>query len=257
MVEVATFYRFVRIADPPDLARRLRATALRLGLRGTVVLATEGINGTLAGPRERLEGWLAALRKDPRFGDIEAGYSRAACGNPVFDRLKVRLRDEIVALKCPQLDPMGPRGRHVGAAEWNQLLADPDVLVIDTRNTYEIAAGTFPGSRDPATPSFGEFPGFVEGLDREAQPRIAMCCTGGVRCEKASAYLLASGFDEVYQLSGGILAYLASVAPAENRFIGECFVFDQRLTVSGAMVAARRRPAPMRESNQRPREMRP
>lgn len=235
MVEIATFYRFVSIVDPAGVAERLRVTARAEELRGTVLVAHEGINGTLAGSRDGLERWLDTLREDPRFAGMDAGLSGSAGSNRVFHRLKVRVRDEIVALKCPRLDPMGPTGRHVDSAEWNRLLADPSVLVIDARNTYEIDVGTFPGAVDPGTRSFREFPSFAESLDPAAHPRIAMFCTGGVRCEKASGYLLALGFTEVLQLSGGILGYLESVAPGQNRFTGECFVFDQRVTVTEAL----------------------
>lgn len=231
MNEVATFYRFVRLADPRTFAQLLERRAHDAGLKGTVLVAEEGLNGTLTGAGSDLRRWLEELRADPRFADMAVRYSAAAPANPVFHRLKVHLKDEIVALRRPDLDPGRRTGQHVDAATWNRLLDDPQVTVIDTRNSYEIAVGTFPGSLDPATRSFREFPDFVATLAPKDHPRVAMFCTGGVRCEKASAYLLEAGFTQVYQLDGGILNYLENAAH-DNRFDGECFVFDQRVSVT-------------------------
>ena len=231
MKEVATFYRYVGLSDPASLAGLLERRAHEQGLKGTVLVAAEGLNGTLSGSGSGLRRWLDELRADPRFDDLAVRFSSAAEANPVFLRLKVRVKDEIVALRRPDLDPGHRTGQHVDAATWNRLLDDPRVTVIDTRNSYEIAVGTFPGALDPATRSFREFPGFVSTLAPEDHPRVAMFCTGGVRCEKASAYLLEAGFSEVYQLDGGILNYLDK-AGDDNRFDGECFVFDQRVSVT-------------------------
>jgi len=232
MTDVVTFYRFVPIAAPATLANALRTTATAQALCGTIVIAREGINATLAGPRSALSAFTAALQQDERFVGLRLRWTQGAA-EPVFYRLKVQVRDEIVALKCPGIDPARSTGVHVDAARWNALLDDPDVVVVDTRNRYEIALGTFPGAVDPGTRSFREFADFAERLD----PRrpVAMFCTGGIRCEKASAYLLARGFAEVYQLDGGILNYLDSVGAA-NRFAGECFVFDQRVALDSALA---------------------
>ncbi len=231
MKEVATFYRYVELADPASLAGLLERRARDQGLKGTVLVAEEGINGTLAGSGSALRRWLHQLRADPRFADLAVRFSAAAEANPVFLRLKVRIKDEIVALRRRDIDPRQRTGQHVDAAAWNRLLDDPKVTVIDTRNSYEIDVGTFPGALDPATRSFREFPGFAATLAPADHPRVAMFCTGGVRCEKASALLLDAGFAEVYQLDGGILNYLENVGD-DNRFDGECFVFDQRVSVT-------------------------
>lgn len=231
MNEIATFYRYVGLADPPSLAGLLERRALEHGLKGTVLVAEEGLNGTLAGSGSGLRRWLDELRSDPRFDGLAVRFSTAAEANPVFLRLKVRVKDEIVALRGLDLDPGHRTGQHVDAATWNRLLDDPQVTVIDTRNSYEIEVGTFPGALDPGTRSFREFPDFASTLTPEDHPRVAMFCTGGVRCEKASAVLLEAGFSEVYQLDGGILNYLEN-AGDDNRFDGECFVFDQRVSVT-------------------------
>ena len=231
MNEVATFYRYVHLADPGVFADLLERRALEEELKGTVLVAEEGLNGTLAGSGSALRRWLAELRADPRFADLAVRFSAAAEANPVFLRLKVRIKDEIVALRRPDIDPGQRTGQHVNAATWNRLLDDPQVTVIDTRNSYEIGVGTFPGAIDPETRSFREFPDFAATLAAEDHPRVAMFCTGGVRCEKASALLLDAGFAEVYQLEGGILNYLENVGD-DNRFDGECFVFDQRVSVT-------------------------
>jgi UPF0176 protein len=233
-MDVATFYRFVRIDAPTQLALLLRRWTAQLCLKGTILLASEGINATLAGSAEALRVFIERLGHDRRFGQLVVRTSRGDSANPIFYRMKVRVRAEIVALKCADIDPSRRTGTHVDAATWNQLLDDPDVLVVDARNRYEIALGTFPGAVDPGTRSFREFPQFAAGLDRQRQRRVALFCTGGIRCEKASAYLLETGVGEVYQLDGGILNYLAEVG-TDNRFEGECFVFDQRVSVSDAL----------------------
>jgi len=233
-VNVATFYRFVRIEDPHALATSLRARCTELDLAGTIVLAHEGINATLAGLPDALERFVAALRADRRFADVAVRYSRGAGDEPVFYRLKVGVRRELIAMHRADVDPAARTGEHVGAAEWNRLLDDPDVTVIDARNAYEIELGSFPGAVDPATRSFREFPAFADTLDPTTHPRVAMFCTGGIRCEKASAYLLARGFESVYQLDGGILNYIDTVG-ADNRFVGECFVFDRRVALDDSL----------------------
>ena len=238
---VAAFYRFVPLDHLEALRRQLRTLAADLGLRGTVLLAAEGVNGALCGGRRHLEAWLDALRRDERFDGLPVTYSSAASDRPVFDRLKVRVKPEIVTFGQPNCDPSERRGTPVDAEVWNALLDDPKVTVIDVRNHYETLIGGFPGSLRPRTDAFSEFPAFVrQALDPGKHRRVAMCCTGGIRCEKASAYLLDQGFESVQQLEGGILRYLATVAQAENRWQGECFVFDQRLSVDRHLRQSRR-----------------
>jgi len=232
MSAVVTFYRFVALGDLDAFRSALEERADRLGLCGTVLLAPEGINGTLCGQRPALEQLVAWLRGHPPLADLVCRYSSADDGNPVFHRLKIRIKPEIVNMGRPEVAPARRTGEHVDPERWNELLDDPDVVVVDTRNDYEVTVGTFPGAINPGTRSFREFPRFVaERLDPAATPRVAMFCTGGVRCEKASAYLLEQGFEAVYQLDGGILSYLERVDAERNRWQGECFVFDQRVAV--------------------------
>ncbi len=237
MSDVVTFYQFAPLpaAESPEsleaLRDRLHNTAEQHSLKGTILLASEGMNGTLTGERHALEAFARVLTAVPGFADMPFKYSVASAGNPVFYRLKVRLKPEIVALGQPQVKPAARTGTHVDAETWNRLLDDPELIVIDTRNDYEIGIGTFPGAVDPGTRSFKQFPDYVATLDPQRQPRVAMFCTGGIRCEKASAYMLEQGFEEVFQLDGGILRYLETVAPNDNRWQGECFVFDQRVSV--------------------------
>ncbi len=232
MPAVMTCYRFVRLDELPALRAALQAEAAAAGLNGTILLATEGINATLAGRREDLERFRARLVARPPFAGMRCRFSSAAEGNPVFHRLKVRIRTEIVRLDQPGVAPERRTGEHVDPQRWNGLLDDPDVAVIDVRNHYEIEVGTFPGAIDPQTKSFRELPRYLaEHFDPAATPRVAMFCTGGIRCEKASAWMLAQGFEQVYQLDGGVLSYLENVDPTANRWQGECFVFDQRVSV--------------------------
>ncbi len=237
-MNVATFYRFVRIDAPEALAATLREWCNAVELRGTILLAHEGINATLAGSEAAIADFVARLQRDTRFPDLRVRHSHSEADNPVFFRMKVRVRRELIAMHSDDVDPAVRTGVHVDAAQWNRLLDDPDVTVVDVRNGYEIALGTFPGAVDPGTRSFRQFPAFANGLDPRAHKKIAMFCTGGIRCEKASAYLLERGFDHVYQLDGGILEYLDS-AGAENRFTGECFVFDQRVSVADDLTQGR------------------
>ncbi len=229
-VKVVTFYRFVPLPDCSELLTLLRQRGEDAGLLGTVILASEGINATVAGPPAAVDGWLEKLADDPRFTGLALRTSTAE--HMPFYRFKVQLRKEIVTLGQPDVRPLARTGRHVAARDWNQLLADPQVTVIDARNHFEVAAGTFEGALDPHTTSFGEFPEFVSThLDPARHRKIAMFCTGGIRCEKASSWMLGQGFDEVYQLSGGILAYLEQIPAGEGRWNGACFVFDQRVAV--------------------------
>ena len=239
MSAVMTCYRFAPLGAGESgageslaaLRDRLQTAAASRGLKGTLLLAGEGMNGTLTGERVDLQAFAGVLRAVPGFEQMPCRYSQAREGNTVFHRLKIRIKPEIVALGQPQVKPAQRTGTHVDAQTWNRLLQDPDLLVIDTRNDYEIGIGTFPGAVSPGTRSFRQFPDYVATLDPEAQPRVAMFCTGGIRCEKASAYMLDQGFEEVFQLDGGILKYLETVPQNDNRWRGECFVFDQRVSV--------------------------
>ena len=229
--DIVSFYRFVNVADEVQLKAALLGRCKELSLLGTVLIAREGVNGTLAGGRPNLEqllGWLAAQIGSK--AELEGRWTVAA--TPPFRHLRVRVKKEIVALGRPDIRPADDSGVHVDAAEWNRLLEDPQTLVIDTRNDYEVEVGTFPSAIDPGTASFREFPDYAARLAKTDSDRpIAMFCTGGIRCEKAAALLNELGFDNVKQLRGGILNYLETVPDADNRWRGECFVFDTRVAV--------------------------
>ncbi|MDX1480660.1 MAG: rhodanese-related sulfurtransferase [Woeseiaceae bacterium] len=230
-VAVASFYRFVDLDDPARLRAALQAECERLELLGTILLAREGVNGTVAGRAGHIDAlthWLdTELALEPSLEPRRTQASEAP-----FRRLRVRVRKEIVTLGRPDIRPQAGTGRHVSPQEWNRLIRDPDTLVIDARNRYEIEVGTFPDAIDPGTDSFREFPDFVAGLSPADRRRpVAMFCTGGIRCEKASALMLEAGFENVSQLSGGILNYLESIPGEDNCWQGECFVFDTRVAV--------------------------
>jgi UPF0176 protein len=232
--EVAAFYQFAALPDFRDLREPLRALCAGLALKGSVLLAREGINGTLAGSPSAIGEFVNALRHDELFGgrldNLELKFSSAS--TMPFQRLKIRLKKEIVTLGDAETDPTRQVGTYVDPADWNDLIAAPDTLLIDTRNGFEVAMGTFEGALDPGIRSFGQFKEFAaRHLDPEKHRRIAMFCTGGIRCEKASSYLLARGFAEVYHLKGGILKYLEGIPEAESRWRGECFVFDERVAL--------------------------
>jgi UPF0176 protein len=233
-LKVAAFYQFARLPDYRELREPLRASCAGLELKGSILLAPEGINGTLAGSDDAVDAFVEELQHGPLFGGrldhLELKFSQAA--TMPFQRLKVRLKKEIVTLGDANVDPTQHVGIYVEPAEWNALIAGPDTLVIDTRNAFEVAMGTFDGAIDPGITSFGQFKEFAaQQLDPARQKRIAMFCTGGIRCEKASSYLVARGFGEVYHLKGGILKYLEGVAEHESRWRGECFVFDERVAL--------------------------
>jgi UPF0176 protein len=232
--QVATFYQFATLPDFRDLREPLRARCAGLELKGSVLLAHEGINGTLAGSATATAALVEELRHSDLFNgrldNLELKFSSAS--TMPFQRLKIRLKKEIVTLGCAQTDPTQQVGIYVDPADWNALIAAPDTLVIDTRNAFEVAMGSFEGALDPDINSFGQFKEFAaRHLDPEKHRKVAMFCTGGIRCEKASAYLLAQGFAEVYHLKGGILRYLEGVPEAESRWRGECFVFDERVAL--------------------------
>jgi UPF0176 protein len=231
---VAAFYQFAALPDFRELREPLRAICAELRLKGSVLLAHEGINGTLAGSAEGIAALVEELQRGALFGgrldNLELKYSHAAA--MPFQRLKIRLKKEIVTLGDTEADPTRQVGTYVDPADWNALIAAEDTLVIDTRNAFEVAMGTFAGAVDPGIRSFGQFKDFAaRRLDPAKHRKVAMFCTGGIRCEKASAYLLARGFAEVYHLKGGILRYLEGVPEAESRWRGECFVFDDRVAL--------------------------
>ncbi len=230
-MKVVAFYRFHDLADPEALCTMLLQRCHAAGLLGTVLVAPEGLNGTLAGLEEDLLDVLRWIGEQIGSGKpIDARWTTSDAAP--FRKLRVRLKKEIVTLGRPDIRPQRRTGRHVSPAEWNALLDDPDVVLIDTRNHYELEVGTFPGALDPRTDSFREFPAFAESLASLSKDRpVAMFCTGGIRCEKASALMLDLGFENVSQLEGGILYYLQQVAPAENRWSGECFIFDTRVAL--------------------------
>ena len=227
---VAALYKFVRLPDFRELKRPLLERCRELRLKGTLLLAPEGINGTVTGRRESIDGILDYLRSEPRFADLAHKESPAA-GAP-FHRMKVKLRQEIVSLGLPGVDPEQLRGEYVKPEDWNAEISRPDTLVLDVRNEYETGIGGFKNAVAPNTGTFREFPDYVEkNLNPEQHSRVAMYCTGGIRCEKASSYLLSRGFREVLQLQGGILNYLEKVDRDHSRWEGECFVFDSRVAV--------------------------
>ncbi|MBM5827538.1 MAG: rhodanese-related sulfurtransferase [Cyanobacteria bacterium M_surface_7_m2_040] len=236
-IAVAAFYRFSAMdaVSLPALRDELVTTAAGCNVRGTILLAAEGVNGTISGPEAGVQRVLARLRRVRGLEPLEAKLSWAP--EQAFARLKVRLKREIVTMGCPTVKPAEQVGSYVAPADWNALIEDPDTLVIDTRNSYEVAVGTFAGAIDPGTASFREFPAWVEQelrpLVAAHQPKaIAMFCTGGIRCEKATGYLLQQGFAGVHHLQGGILKYLEEVPAERSSWQGECFVFDQRVTVN-------------------------
>lgn len=234
-VRVAALYHFAPIESPQELRAPLAQFCCSRGIKGTLLLAGEGINGTVAGSPLAIEQLVERLRAVPGFAALEVKYSAAA--EMPFYRMKVRLKREIVTMGMPGLDPAGA-GTYVEPSEWNALIAAPDTLLIDTRNDYEVALGTFAGAVDPGTRCFSDFPAWVEAHRAELQGRrVAMFCTGGIRCEKATAYVRSLGFDQVFHLRGGILKYLEQVAPEDSRWTGECFVFDERVAVGHGLEA--------------------
>jgi UPF0176 protein len=240
----AALYKFVELPDFAELQAPLLACCEAHGVKGTLLLASEGINGTIAGLPDGVHAVLAFLRQDPRLATLE--HKEAWADKLPFHRMKVRLKREIVTLGIPDVHPALMAGQYVKPADWNQLLDDPDVVLVDTRNDYEVAIGTFKGAINPATRSFSELPGWVEQEMADGgklaaadgkKPKVAMFCTGGIRCEKSTALLRARGFDEVYHLEGGILKYLETVPEAQSRWQGECFVFDERVSVGHGLHA--------------------
>jgi UPF0176 protein len=238
MFAVAALYRFTPFADPASLRGPILATCEAVGVRGTLLLAREGINGTVAGHRGALDTVLAHIRSLPGCGALD--WKESTATEMPFGRMKVRLKREIVTMGEPDIDPRAGTGHYVEAAEWNALISAPDVVVIDTRNDYEVSIGTFDGALDPQTRSFREFPAWWrENAARFGNKRIAMFCTGGIRCEKSTNFLLKEGVSEVFHLKGGILKYLEAVPEEQSLWHGECFVFDQRVSVGHGLAEGR------------------
>jgi len=236
---VAALYRFTRFEDVANLRVPLERLCREQGVRGTLLLAPEGINGTIAGTPEGIVSVLDHIRALPDCADLDVKLSSASA--MPFHRLKVRLKKEIVTMGQPGIDPRGSAGTYVEPQDWNALIRDPDTIVIDTRNDYEVAVGTFEGAIDPKTASFRDFPEWFRQqretlLGAGRPPKVAMFCTGGIRCEKSTAFLKQEGVEEVYHLKGGILKYLETVPEEQSLWRGECFVFDQRVTIGHGLV---------------------
>lgn len=230
-IVVAALYRFVALPDYKALREPLLQQCRDQGVMGTLLLASEGINGTIAGSRASIDSVIQWLRQDTRFEALDCKESLH--DQPPFLRMKVKLKREIVTMGVEGIDPRHCVGRYATPEQWNRLVDDPEVLVIDTRNGYEVDIGTFEGAVDPGTVSFREFPRWVaENLDPQKHKKVAMFCTGGIRCEKATSYMIEQGFDEVWHLQGGILKYLEETPVEDSRWRGECFVFDNRVAVN-------------------------
>lgn len=237
--KVAALYQFVELPDFRELKEPLHHLCQELGIRGTLLIAAEGINGTAAGSAEAIDSLVSELQGGALFSgrldNLELKFSTASA--MPFGRMKVRLKKEIVTLGDPQVDPTRAVGTYVSPADWNRLLETPGIVLLDTRNAFEVEMGTFEGAVDPRIARFSEFKDFVQReLDPAKHRKVAMFCTGGIRCEKASSYMLAQGFEEVYHLKGGILQYLEDVPEAESRWRGGCFVFDERVSIGHGLV---------------------
>ncbi|MCF6431094.1 rhodanese-related sulfurtransferase [Leisingera sp. MMG026] len=235
MYTIAALYHFTRFPDPAAIRPALLELCQAQDVKGSLLLAQEGINGTIAGPRAGIDAVLAHIKGLPGCADLD--WKEATAAEPPFGRMKVRLKKEIVTMGQPNVDPLASVGHYVEPEEWNDLIRQDDVVLIDTRNDYEVAIGTFEGAIDPMTESFRDFPAWWEkNKDRFHNKRVAMFCTGGIRCEKSTNYLLGQGVEDVYHLKGGILRYLEEM-PAENStWEGECFVFDNRVSVGHGLV---------------------
>lgn len=230
-IVVAALYQFVKLPDYETLVPRFKTRCDELGIKGTLLLAEEGINGTVSGSRAAIEGLCAFLAADGRFNNLS--YKESFYEEQPFYRMKVKLKKEIVTMGVNGIDPQKIVGTYVKPADWNALISDPDVVVIDTRNSYEYEIGTFERALDPKTETFREFPAYIaENLDPAKHKKVAMFCTGGIRCEKSTAYMKEQGFEEVYHLEGGILKYLEEVPEEQSLWRGECFVFDNRVAVN-------------------------
>ena len=235
-IRVATLYHFAKLDDYRELQAPLLEKCRAEDIRGTLLLAEEGINGTIAGTGKGVANVLAYIRSDPRLSNLV--HKESFTDEPPFLRMKVRLKKEIVSMGVPGIDPNHIVGTYVKPEDWNELISDPDVLVVDTRNDYEVEIGTFANSVDPQTTSFRQFPGWVKNNGKIlGHKKIAMFCTGGIRCEKSTAYMKSQGYDEVFHLEGGILKYLETIPEEDSLWQGECFVFDERVSVGHNLKA--------------------
>jgi UPF0176 protein len=236
---VAALYRFTPFDDCPEIQARLAKLCCAQGVKGTLLVAREGLNGTIAGSGSAIATVLAGIRRLPGCADLDVKCSRAAA--MPFLRMKVRIKREIVTMGQPDIDPLAGVGHYVAPEDWNALISDPGTIVIDTRNDYEVAVGTFGGAIDPKTRTFRDFPAWFRAererlLGDGPPPKIAMFCTGGIRCEKSTAFLKGEGLDDVYHLQGGVLKYLEVIPPEQSLWHGECFVFDQRVAVGHGLA---------------------
>ena len=236
---IASFYKFIDWSDFQEKKPVLEKICRQNNIVGTILLAPEGINGTISGSQEEILTTIEELKKDSRLSDLESKFAEAL--GKTFKRMKVRLKKEIVSMGKENVNPGQITGTHVSAEEWNQIIQDSNTLIVDTRNEYEHAIGSFEGSVDPETNSFRQFPKWVEEnlkplMKKQNKKKVAMFCTGGIRCEKASSYLLQEGFEEVFQLKGGILKYLENIEPKNSLWEGECFVFDERVSIQHGLV---------------------
>lgn len=235
MFTIAALYHFTRFPEPEALQTPLKELCQAQNVTGTLLLAPEGINGTIAGPRAGIDAVIAHIRALPGCADLD--WKEATSEEPPFGRMKVRLKREIVTMGQPDVDPRARVGAYVEPEDWNALIMRNDVAVIDTRNDYEVAIGSFQGAIDPETKSFGEFTAWWEAnKDKFSDMKVAMFCTGGIRCEKSTNYLLSQGVEDVFHLKGGILKYLETVPEDQSRWNGECFVFDNRVSVGHGLV---------------------
>lgn len=238
MLTVAALYHFTRFTDPAALRAGLVEACATAGIKGSLLLAGEGINGTIAGSRAGIDAVLSAIRALPGCADLI--HKESFAETMPFRRMKIRLKREIVTMGQPDIDPRACVGNYVAPQDWNALIDAPDVAVIDTRNAYEVAIGTFRGAVDPGTATFRDFPAWWQAnKDRFHNKRIAMFCTGGIRCEKSTNYLLGQGIEDVYHLQGGILKYLEDVPADQSLWQGECFVFDDRVSVGHGLIPGR------------------
>ena len=227
---MAALYKFVRLFDVEELRDGLLKVCQENDVSGTLILAREGVNGTISGRAEAVHKVLAFLKRDDRFSDLEIKFAEATVSP--FRRIKVRLKEEIVTMGVPGVDPTQTAGTYVEPKDWNELIKDPDVLLVDTRNDYEVALGTFEGAKNPVLKCFRDFPNWLRAeMKGRSQSKVAMFCTGGIRCEKSTSFLRNEGVEQVFHLKGGILKYLETVPEEESLWEGECFVFDQRVSV--------------------------
>lgn len=232
---VATFYRFVALNDHDELRDRIEERCQELSIRGIILLAEEGINATVSGTRESVLSLLDFLKSDPRLSALT--WKESSANRHPFRKLRVRLKKEIVTMGVPGVDPSRLVGTYVSPKNWNELLDDPDVILVDTRNDYEVEIGTFQNAVNPNIKTFRELPAWCEAnIDAGKKAKVAMFCTGGIRCEKSTAYLKEAGVEEVYHLEGGILKYLEEVSEEDSRWEGQCFVFDQRVSVGQGLA---------------------